>query len=86
MAPESGIAVLALSGDASLVGATVAGYDQSGAAVSTLSVTSAPVNGVLGDCPEVPITSLPPGVPVTTPSTPAIVPTPVKSPPALHAP
>ena len=87
MAPESGIAVLALPGDASLTGATVAGYDQSGAAVSTVPVTpaAAAVTEGAGDCPGVPITSVPPDLPVT-PSTPAGVPTPVQSPSTPHAP
>jgi hypothetical protein len=86
MAPESGVAVLALPGDATLAGATVVGYDQSGAAVSTVPLTQAPVTEDPAVCAGLPTTSPPSSVPVTTPSTPANVPTPVQSPPTLQAP
>jgi hypothetical protein len=73
MAPESGLAVLALPGDAALTGATVVGDDQSGAAVSTVPLAQAPVTVNPDGCGVLPITSPPTTVPAPS-STPAQVP------------
>jgi len=64
MAPSSGIAVLAVPGNAELAGATVVGVDQSGAAVTTVSADQVPGSDTSNVCEALP--SKPPATTTTT--------------------
>jgi hypothetical protein len=86
MTPQSGVAVLALPGDASLTGATVVGDDQSGAPVTTVPVTEGAVTTEPAVCGVLPVTSPPTSLPDSIPSPPAGVSTPAKVPTTSTAP
>ena len=64
MAPNSGIVVLAVPGNAELAGATVVGVDQSGAAVATVPADQVPGSDASSVC-----AALPPEPPASTTTT-----------------